>query len=78
MTTKKVYLGVYVSPQIKEAIDDFFYTNRYRSKAVATEFILRAGMEALKDEYPELDLNTKLETGKKENFLQLIKEEKSV
>ena len=66
MATEKPYLGVYITKPVKDAIEDFFYANRFRSRAQAVEFILRAGMDALKNEYPELDLNTKLETGKKE------------
>ena len=65
MTTKKPFIGANVSKEVSDAIEEFYWQNRYKSKAQAIEFILRAGMDALKDEYPELDLNTKLETGKK-------------
>ncbi len=66
MATTKPFIGGNFSPEIAKAIEDCFYANRFKSKAQVIEMILRAGMDALKDEYPELDLHTKLETGKKE------------
>ena len=57
MSTKKPFIGANVSPEVAKAIDEFYWENRYKSKAAAIEFILRAGMESLADEYPELDLN---------------------
>lgn len=65
MSTNKPFIGGNFPQEIADAIEDCFYANRFKSKAQVIEMILRAGMEALKDEYPELDLSVKLETGKK-------------
>lgn len=65
MTTNKPFIGFNLDPELLAHLDDFRFNNRIKSRAQAIEIILRAGMDALKDEYPELDLNTKLETGKK-------------
>lgn len=65
MSTNKPFIGGNFPQEIADAIEDCFYANRFKSKAQVIEMILRAGMNALKDEYPELDLSVKLETGKK-------------
>lgn len=65
MTTNKPFIGFNLDPELLAHLDDFRFNNRIKSRAQAIEIILRAGMDALKDEYPELDLNTKLETEKK-------------
>ena len=65
MSTNKPFIGGNFPQEIADAIEDCYYTNRFKSKAQVIEMILRAGMNALKDEYPELDLSVKLETGKK-------------
>ena len=66
MTTKKPFLGLNIDKQLLDRIEDFKWNNRISSRAKAIEIILIAGMNAMKDEYPELDLNAKLETGKKD------------
>lgn len=65
MTTNKPFIGFNLDPELLAHLDDFRFNNRIKSRAQAIEIIFRAGMDALKDEYPELDLNTKLETEKK-------------
>ena len=65
MSTNKPFIGGNFPQEIADAIEDCFYANRFKSKAQVIEMILRAGMNALKDEYPELDLSVKLATGKK-------------
>lgn len=65
MTSSKPFLGFNIDPVLLEHIDEFRFNNRYTSRAKAIDVILRAGMEALCSEYPELDITVKLETGKK-------------
>lgn len=65
MTTSKPFIGFNLEPELLEKLDDFRFNNRIRSRAKALDIIIRAGMDALKDQYPELDPGTKLETGKK-------------
>ena len=65
MTTTKPFIGFNIAPELLEKLDDFRFNNRISSRAKALDIILRAGMNALKDQYPELDLDTKLETEKK-------------
>ena len=74
MTTKKPFIGGNFPQEIADAIEDCFYANRFKSKAQVMEMILRAGMEALKNEYPELDLNAKIETRKKTSQMVMTKE----
>lgn len=59
MATTKPFIGGNFPEEIAQAIEDCFYANRFKSKAQVIEMILRAGMEALKDEYPELDIKKK-------------------
>ena len=59
MATTKPFIGGNFPEEIAQAIEDCFYANRFKSKAQVIEMILRAGMEALKDEYPELDIEKK-------------------
>ena len=66
MATTKPFLGINIDADLLKRIDDFRYNNRISSRAKAVEKIVRAGMDALASEYPELDLTMKLETGKKE------------
>lgn len=66
MATAKPFIGGNVSPEVADAIEEFYWTNRLKSKAAAIEFILRAGMAALSDKYPELDLREKPEANKKD------------
>ena len=78
MATNKPFIGGNFPPEIAKAIEDCFYANRFKSKAQVIEMILRAGMDALKDEYPELDLKVKLETGKKAEVDGIINERPEV
>lgn len=66
MPTGKPFTTVVFDDATFKRIEDFRFNNRFQSRSQAILFIIKAGMEALKDEYPELDMNTKLETGKKE------------
>lgn len=59
MATTKPFIGGNFPPEIAQAIEDCFYAHRFKSKAQVIEMILRAGMETLKDEYPELDIKKK-------------------
>ena len=59
MATTKPFIGGNFPQEIADAIEDCFYANRFKSKAQVIEMILRAGMNALKDDYPELDLSVK-------------------
>lgn len=65
MPSNKPFVGLNLDEELLRIIDDFRFNNRISSRAKAFSIILTAGMNALKDEYPELDLSTKLETGKK-------------
>ena len=65
MPTNKPFLGINIDAELLQRIDDFRFNNRISSRAKAVDKIIRAGMNALASEYPELDLSTKLETGKK-------------
>ena len=66
MPTKKNILSIVLDDATYKALNDFRFNNRISTQSKAGMIILRAGMEALKHEYPELDVNTKKETGKKE------------
>ena len=66
MPTKKNILSIVLDDPTFKALNDFRFNNRISTQSKAGMIILRAGMEALKNEYPELDVSTKLETGKKE------------
>lgn len=66
MPTKKKVLTIILDEQTSKALEDFRFNNRIKSESKAGYMLLIAGMNALKDEYPELDLNVKLETGKKQ------------
>ena len=56
---------VFESQDLLDHIDEFRYAQRFQNRSQALLFIVKAGMDALKDEYPELDMSTKLETEKK-------------
>ena len=66
MPTKRPTTTVVFDDDTFQRIEDFRYNNRFPNRSQAVLYLVKAGMEALKDEYPELDLHTKLETGKKE------------
>lgn len=65
MPTKKRTISIVIDDEMAEHFDLFRFGNQIRTESKAGYMILRAGMNALKDEYPELDLSVKLETGKK-------------
>lgn len=65
MTTNKPFIGGNFPQEIATAIEDCFYAHRFKSKAQVMEMILRAGMEVLKDKYPELDLSAPKQPEKK-------------
>lgn len=70
MSTSKPFIGGNFPQEIADAIEDCFYANRFKSKSQVIEMILRAGMDALKDEYPELNLsNPKVEKKAQNNQL---------
>lgn len=71
MVTSKPMTTIIFDDEMFRRIDDFRFNNRFSSRSQAVLFLIRAGMDALKEEYPELDLNTKLETGKKAKAIQL-------
>lgn len=64
-TNKPSATVVFESKEMFDRIEDFRFNNRFSNRSQAILFIVKAGMNALKDEYPELDIGTKLETGKK-------------
>ena len=67
---KKPMTTVVFDEDTFEHIEDFRFNNRFPNRSQAVLFLIRAGMDALKDQYPELDMHTKLETGKNtENVL---------
>lgn len=65
MPTKKRTISIVIDDDMAKHFDLFRFGNQIRTESKAGYMILRAGMDALKDQYPELDLGTKLETGKK-------------
>lgn len=70
MPTKRPVTTIVFDDDIFDRIEDFRFNNRFPNRSQAVLFLVKAGMEALKDEYPELDISVKLETGKKqENVL---------
>ena len=73
MPTGKPFTTVVFDDDTFKRIEDFRFNNRFQSRSQAILFIIKAGMEALKDEYPELDMNTKLETGKKAETMVIEK-----
>lgn len=72
-TVKPSTTVVFESQAMFDAIEDFRFNNRFANRSQAVLFILKAGMETLKEKYPELDLSTKLETGKKQSNVLLNK-----
>ena len=64
MPSSKPTTTMIFDPEVLEHIDEFRYNNRFPTRSAAINVILRAGMDALKDQYPELDLSVKLETKK--------------
>ena len=56
-TVKPSATVVFESKQMFDAIEDFRFTHRFPNRSQAILCIIRAGMDALKDEYPELDIH---------------------
>ena len=65
MPTIKPTVAVVMDEDTVKRIEDFQFNNRFKNRSSAVMFILKAGMKALAEEYPELDEHVKLETGKK-------------
>ena len=65
MPTKKRTISIVLDDDTARHFDDFRFNNRIKTDSKAGYMLLRAGMEALKEEYPELDMSVHLETGKK-------------
>jgi uncharacterized protein YgiM (DUF1202 family) len=65
MPTKKPVVAVILDEETNRKLEDFQFNNRFKNKSSAVAFVIQAGMKALSEEYPELDLNVKTETGKK-------------
>ena len=64
MVTSKPMTTIIFDDDTFKRIDDFRFNNRFQSRSQAVMFLIRAGMEALKDQYPELDSDPKLEREK--------------
>jgi hypothetical protein len=77
-TVKPSTTVVFESQKMFDAIEDFRFNNRFANRSQAVLYIIRAGMEALKDEYPELDLSVKLETGKKQTDVLVERQKKLI
>ncbi len=77
MPTRKPMTTVVFDDDTFERIEDFRFNNRFPNRSQAVLFLVKAGMNALKDEYPELDMNTKLETGKKTENVRISEEIKN-
>lgn len=65
LAKNKKMIQITVDENTYNAINEFRWSCRFESISKAGKEILLAGMKALADEFPELDVNTKLETGKK-------------
>ena len=65
MVTSKPMTTIIFDDDTFKRIDDFRFNNRFQSRSQAVMFLIRAGMNALKDEYPELDVESKTENEKK-------------
>lgn len=68
MPTKRKIISIVLDDETAKHFDDFRFNNRISTESKAGLMILRAGMDALSAEYPELDMRTKIETGKKEKM----------
>ena len=65
MPTNKPIVSILLDEETLKKIEDFQFNNRFRNRSAAIVFVLHEGMKALASEYPELDPDVKLETGKK-------------
>lgn len=59
MPTKKRTISIVVDDELASCFDDFRFNNRIKTESKAGYILLEAGMDALKDKYPELNLNKK-------------------
>lgn len=73
MTTTKPQFTVVLDKDLYDALEDFRFNNRFSSRGKALNYVLRAGMASLAEEYPELDLQTKIEESKKETDENIIR-----
>ena len=65
MPTKKPTTSIiFDSQDLLDHIDTFRFNNYFANRSQAVMFLLKTAMEQLKDQYPELDMKTKLETKK--------------
>lgn len=63
-TVKPTSSIVFDSQELLDHIDAFKFNNYFANRSQAVMFLLHTAMESLKDQYPELDMKTKLETKK--------------
>lgn len=63
-TIKPTSSIVFDSQELLDHIDTFRFNNYFSNRSQAVMFLLKTAMEQLKDQYPELDMNVKLETKK--------------
>lgn len=77
-TVKPSTTVVFESQQMFDAIEDFRFNNRFANRSQAVLYIIRAGMESLKADYPELDLTVRLETGKKQADAIVERQKKTI
>ena len=66
MPTVKPVVTLVIDELTLQRIEEFRFNARFSSRSAAILYIIRAGMIALQDQYPELNPNTKIETGKKQ------------
>lgn len=57
MATQKKRYMVSVDDEMFKAIEDFYYTMRYKSRAEATTELIRLGLEVVKKKALETDKN---------------------
>lgn len=77
MATTKPFTTIIFDEEMFKRIDDFRFNNRFSSRSQAVLFLIRAGMDALKDDYPELDMTGQLETGRRKKNVLLEEENNS-
>ena len=77
MATTKPFTTIIFDEEMFKRIDDFRFNNRFSSRSQAVLYLIRAGMDALKEEYPELDMSSQLETGKRTNKKNVLLEEEN-
>ena len=55
MSTSKPMTTIIFDDDTFRRIEDFRFSRRFSSRSQAVLYLIKAGMDALKDEYPELD-----------------------